>query len=189
MKFKEEIKDLFSVEQGYCLAHCISADFALGAGIALVFDEKYNMRERLKNNDIDLNYVGNVIQIDNVYNLITKEKAYEKPSYDSLIECLKELKDRMIENKQYKIAMPKIGCGLDKLDWQIVRALIKDIFSDTEIEILICLNPEEYEEKDINKVEENEREDNRDDFSLTRNIDENKAKDAWDLFIKSSFGI
>ena len=40
-------KDLFTVPQGYYLAHCISADFALGAGIAKVFDEVYNMRFKL----------------------------------------------------------------------------------------------------------------------------------------------
>ena len=35
-----EKKDLFTMPQGYYLAHCISADFALGAGIAKVFDKR-----------------------------------------------------------------------------------------------------------------------------------------------------
>ena len=42
-----ENRDLFTVPQGYYLAHCISADFALGAGIAKTFDAVYNMRFKL----------------------------------------------------------------------------------------------------------------------------------------------
>ena len=37
-----------------------------------------------------------------------------------------------------KIAMPVIGCGLDRLDWSKVSDIIKDVFSDTDIEILVC---------------------------------------------------
>ena len=43
-------KDLFTMPQGYYLAHCISADFALGAGIAKVFDNVYNMKFKLYRN-------------------------------------------------------------------------------------------------------------------------------------------
>ena len=42
MILKEIRKDLFTVEQGYYLVHCISGDFALGAGIAKTFNEVYN---------------------------------------------------------------------------------------------------------------------------------------------------
>ena len=35
MIYKEEIRDLFSVPDDYYFAHCISADFKLGAGIAV----------------------------------------------------------------------------------------------------------------------------------------------------------
>ena len=37
-----------------------------------------------------------------------------------------------------RIAMPRIGCGLDRLKWPLVRALIKDVFRDEDIEILVC---------------------------------------------------
>lgn len=44
MIYKEEKRDLFSVPNDYYLAHCISADFALGKGIAVEFN-----KQRLKN--------------------------------------------------------------------------------------------------------------------------------------------
>ena len=37
-----------------------------------------------------------------------------------------------------RLAMPKIGCGLDKLKWEDVSKIIKDVFSDTDIEIIVC---------------------------------------------------
>lgn len=37
-----------------------------------------------------------------------------------------------------KLAMPLIGCGLDKLVWEQVKDVIEDVFEETDIEILIC---------------------------------------------------
>ena len=47
MTIREEQRDLFTVPQGYYLAHCISGDYALGAGIAKQFVEVYNMKNKL----------------------------------------------------------------------------------------------------------------------------------------------
>ena len=33
--------------------------------------------------------------------------------------------------------MPKIGCGLDRLDWELVKQIIEKIFKETDIEIKI----------------------------------------------------
>ena len=37
-----------------------------------------------------------------------------------------------------KLAMPLIGCGLDKLDWSIVESMIKKVFEFANIEIMVC---------------------------------------------------
>ncbi len=52
--------------------------------------------------------------------------------------------------------MPKIGCGLDGLNWDIVRSIIKEVFKDTDIEILICIREDEKEQED---AEEDMKED------------------------------
>ena len=49
MNYEEKRKDLFSVSNEYYLAHCISADFALGKGIAVEFNKRFDMRNRLLN--------------------------------------------------------------------------------------------------------------------------------------------
>jgi len=42
-----------------------------------------------------------------------------------------------LTNTTIPIAMPKIGCGLDKLDWSKVRSIIEDIFEDVDCEIVV----------------------------------------------------
>ena len=41
-------------------------------------------------------------------------------------------------NNINKIAMPIIGCGLDRLEWNKVSQIIQDLFCDIDIEILVC---------------------------------------------------
>ena len=134
-----EKRDLFTVPQGYYLAHCISADFALGAGIAKKFDEIYNMRFKLfREYDMYEYEGGDALLIDNVFNLVTKKKCYHKPTYESIEAALETMKDIMDFNSTTKIAMPKIGCGLDKCEWDTVYDIICEVFEDTDVEILIC---------------------------------------------------
>ena len=166
MVYKEEVRDLFTVPQGYMLAHCISADFNLGGGIARQFCEHYNMRERLMNGyGTDFSEVGISLQIDNVHNLVTKRYVKDKPTYTDLKKALEDMKAGMELDGQEKVAMPKIGCGLDGLDWGIVKAIIKDVFEDTDIEILICVREEDilsfdkatdYEDYENDKIDEYE---------------------------------
>ena len=35
--------------------------------------------------------------------------------------------------------MPKIGCGIDGLDWTAVKMIIKQVFKNTDIDILVCI--------------------------------------------------
>ena len=104
-----EKRDLFTVPQGYYLAHCISADFALGAGIAKKFDEVYNMRFKLfREYDMYEYDGGDALLIDNVYNLVTKKKCYHKPTYEAVREALETMKDIMNFNSTTKLAIRKI---------------------------------------------------------------------------------
>lgn len=143
MNFKEETRDLFTVPQGYYLAHCISGDYSLGAGIAAQFVDVYNMRYKLHRNypipdGEKFANVGEALLIDNVFNLVTKDRVYHKPTYDTLIKTLEDMKEQCENLDIDKIAMPRIGCGLDGLSWNTVDEIIKEVFEDTDMEILIC---------------------------------------------------
>lgn len=134
-----ENKDLFTMEQGYYLAHCISADFALGAGIAKAFDSVYNMRFKLFRHYPDYEYhCGDALLIDNVFNLVTKRKCWGKPTYESLRESLEMMREQLEFLDATKLAMPWVGCGLDKLNKDQVYDIICEVFEDMDIEIVIC---------------------------------------------------
>ena len=138
MTLTEINKDLFTVPQGYYLAHCISNDFALGAGIAAEFDRVYNMRAKLRTRYGSEPH-GNALLVDNVFNLVTKEKCYHKPTYAALRAALMEMRGRMRELSVTKLAVPRIGCGIDRLDWNLVKEMLQEVFADTEADILVCV--------------------------------------------------
>ncbi len=145
MIYKEEKRDLFSVSDDYYLAHCISADFGMGKGIVVEFNKRFNMKYRLQHKYP--NYItvymsskvgGDCILEDRVLNLITKERYFHKPTMGTMSAALQKMKDICLEKGISKIAMPTIGAGLDRLNWEDVALQIKQIFRDTEIEILVC---------------------------------------------------
>ena len=145
MIYKEEVRDLFSVPEEYYLAHCISADFGMGKGIVIEFNKRFDMKRKLQSKYPDYvnewhrnKYVASCIFEDGVFNLVTKERYFHKPTYESMREALWHMKVQCQFNNITKVAMPIIGCGLDRLQWDKVSEIIKEIFKDTNIEILVC---------------------------------------------------
>lgn len=148
MVYHEEKLNLFSIDDSYYIAHCISADFALGAGIAKEIDKRFNTRVKLFDkfpNGFEYyldenNTNGECILIDRVLNLVTKRKYYDKPTYKSMDQALTMMREVCIHNNITKVAMPTIGCGLDRLSWNRVRTNIIHQFTGMDdIEILVCM--------------------------------------------------
>lgn len=146
MIYKEIIGDLFEQSEDYYLAHCISADFALGAGIAVEFVKRFDMRNKLKSKNPDFvnryHNCGPICILDDesrVFNLITKEMCYHKPTYNSLKKSLEHMRLLAEYYNITKIAIPQIGCGIDGLKWNKVSEIIKQTFDDSNIEILVCI--------------------------------------------------
>ena len=138
MIYIEKTQDLFSVNtKEYALAHCISSDCKMGAGIAKPMNKKMKLGALEKLPESDREYPA-CIYHNGVYNLITKEKYSHVPLYPSLRVALVIMRNHAIENDITKIAMPKIGSGLDKLNWGMVRAIIQELFEDTDLELLVC---------------------------------------------------
>lgn len=144
MNYNEEQRDLLSVPQGWMLAHCISADFALGAGIAKVIDDKFNMKQMLKNlwgegSGMEDDWTSPCcLPVANVFNLVTKDRCFHKPTIENLRIAVEEMKEYALCMGVTKIAMPQIGCGLDQLNWNDVSEMIKLVFDETDVEILVC---------------------------------------------------
>ena len=143
MIFKEINGDLFESDEKYTLVHCISADCDMGKGIAKTFDSKMpQMKKLLKSTIKENNMQGYfaILYLDdlrNVMNLITKERYWHKPTYSSLKASLLSAKKIAVREGIKYLAMPVIGCGLDRLQWSKVSVMIKEVFADTDIEIVV----------------------------------------------------
>ena len=143
MTYKEIKKDLFDVPSKYYLAHCINGSYNLGAGIAKTFNDRMFMQYHLwskypfEEGNPSM-YIGDALLVGNVFNLVTKAHHYDKPTYESLYSALKDMRHQCEVLGVTHLAMPKIGCGLDRLDWDKVSTMIKEVFDDLDINILVC---------------------------------------------------
>ena len=109
-------------KKGYYFVHCISSDCAMGAGIAVQFQKQFKLRNKLLLGDTS----KGCVLVDGVFNLITKNKCWEKPTYQSLTYSIQKMLEIIGNDDSIsKIAMPKIGCGLDRLQWGEVLAIIE----------------------------------------------------------------
>lgn len=130
--------DLFSSEtdrefQGYRIAivHCVSSDLHMGKGIATEFKTRYGNVSALQS----LNpTVGDILSFEHALHdrvmipvyLVTKPLYWQKPTYEILQTCLNKLDILTREEKVHIIVMPRIGCGLDRLDWNKVSTMISN---------------------------------------------------------------
>ena len=149
MVYSEVSEDLFNNAGEYALAHCISADCKLGKGIDVEFAKRFNTKNLLQieyPNYVDRFNSHSCLIIDNgkygtgtdVLNLVTKKYYYNKPTIESMRGALEDMKVECLLRGIKKVAMPKIGCGLDRLSWNDVKNAIFEVFSDTNMEIKVC---------------------------------------------------
>jgi hypothetical protein len=110
----------------------------MGAGIAVEFQKQFGLKGVLLCIDKEERKYPTCIQVKSVFNLITKERYWHKPTLNSLGVSLIAMKEIVIRDNVRYLAMPKIGSGLDRLSWVEVRRLIKEIFKDVDVEILVC---------------------------------------------------
>ena len=169
MKLEYYQGDLFDLESEVTVfAHCIASDFGMYGGIARQFVGKYNMKNRLKEmcKHVSITQqtttkiihgksfvvptgiitrptlLGKALKVGNTYNLITKPiTGYPPENNDLFKKSLEDLKRQMIANKEHYLAIPKLGCGIDRMDWDDVSWIIQRIFQDTEITITVAYLP------------------------------------------------
>lgn len=132
--------DLFT-RTDCALCHCISSDFALGAGIAKKFAQMGVKKQLCDNFPSEWHGRGYCLITETdgitVGNLVTKQRYFHKPTLETLRQALGDFREQAVQRGLCKIAMPKIGCGLDKLQWEDVREIIKDIFGETDLDIFV----------------------------------------------------
>ncbi|KAK9873109.1 hypothetical protein WA026_020837 [Henosepilachna vigintioctopunctata] len=129
----------------------------MNRGIASIFKKIFGRVKQLKSQNKS---VVQVVHISNntrrIYYLITKSLFYEKPKYQTVFETLLNLKNLCEENKETHLALPHLSCGLDKLYWPKIFAMIKYIFHKSQIQITIYSLPVKENKSQIYSVNEEE---------------------------------
>lgn len=139
--YREVHRDLFKTDPSWVIAHCISADAALGAGIAKQFRNRfpklaYTVVQAKPHVPDCVRYVTPNWCV--VYNLITKHKYWQKPTRHDLFASLDLLIAQMRANGERKLALPLIGAGLDRLSWPPTAKYLQQLADQFDLEIVVC---------------------------------------------------
>lgn len=145
MRITEIDLNIMSAPQSYYLSQGISKDLNFSTGLPALFERMYGMKEKIEASYVD-DYTDNVdielgeaILVDNVFNLIVKENSYNKPDSDRLLDAIVNMRDQMDAKMIKKLAIPKICCGRNGLEWDDVRSMFEFVFADSDVQILVCI--------------------------------------------------
>ncbi len=138
---QKDITEYFDNKEHY-FAHCISSDCKMGAGIAPIFDKHFKLKDNLLSYSESQRREPTCILVNNVFNLITKEHYWDKPTIGTILGSLFDMKSILLYSLKEipkTIIMPRIGCGLDKLSWPKVKNIIENVFRTMDnLEIIVC---------------------------------------------------
>lgn len=142
MTIELKYMDIMTVPQGYYLATAISSDKKFNVGLPALFEERYNLSEKLDRLEDQLGeglQAGDACLVDNVFLLVVKDSSYDKPDPNALKAALVTMHECIQDRLVKKLAVPKICCGRNGLYWENVRSMIEEEFADEDIDILVCV--------------------------------------------------
>ncbi len=93
--------DIFSSPPQEPLAHCVSADCAYGAGIAVTFKDKYGV-EKVKQQNKKPGECAVTQEEDGrtIFHLITKRKCTDLPTYGDFTNSLTHMRDWCVKQSE-----------------------------------------------------------------------------------------
>ncbi|KAL8559309.1 hypothetical protein ACOMHN_060000 [Nucella lapillus] len=128
--------DVLSCPPSEALAHCVSQDLEMGAGIAVEFKARFGGQQELKRQG---KVVGEVAVLKReerfVYYLVTKRRFHDRPTYKTLRASLEAMKRHCNANHVVRLSVPQIGCGIDGLKWEKVSDMLAEVFKDRTVTV------------------------------------------------------
>ena len=139
--YREVIGNVFDSKDS--IAHCVSADFEMSAGIARHFKRKFPTKYP---SNLDHSYTPLWPQWlpetrRYLYHLVTKQKYFNKPTYSTLRASLERMRTHAENNSIPRISISCIGTGLDQIDWDKVKLLIQETFRTSPVQVVVYILP------------------------------------------------
>ena len=129
------------LEQLNSIGPCISADAQMSEGFEQFLSERV---PRLRRTCSQANFLKDQVfpfcdssSRRHIYNLVTKEKYSDETDLQNLATTLQIIQAHATMHGVSTIAIPKIGCGLDHMNWQDVVKLLRNIFAYSDIQIVV----------------------------------------------------
>ena len=130
------------LQQPHSIGHCISADGKMSKGFTEQHSQQVlGLRDTCRRRKLLTGQTfpfWDRVASRYISNLVTKTKFSEKPTLPTVSLTLEEMKSHARLYGISTIAIPKIGCGLDQMNWQEVVKLLRDIFAYSNIRIVVC---------------------------------------------------
>ena len=159
------------LEQPNSIGHCKSADGQMSKGFAQFLSEgvprlrRTCTRAHLQKDQVFPFWDSSSRRY--IFNLVIKEKYSDKPDLQTLATALQNKQAHATTHGVSTIAILKIGCGVDQMNWQDVVKLLRNIFAYSDIQIVVYLldehaihaisaegDPEIYAEDEIDRYSE-----------------------------------
>ena len=131
------------LQQPNSIGHCIPADARMSEGFAVFLSHRYPglrstcRKARLFMGQLYLFRVSTGKRY--FYNLVTEERFCDKPNLSTLSKTLETMKIHASMNGVSTIATPKLGCGLDHMNWQEVVKLLRNIFAYVDVQLVVYI--------------------------------------------------
>lgn len=140
--FKEVCDDIFNAPSYYSLVNYVSNDVSATRGIAGQFKKKFGRRDLLLKQKRKVGECATLF--DNfserninrcIYYLVIKQSSRCKPTLMNIRNALLSLKKECFKNSVRYLAMPKLMCKENQIEWHDIQEIIKEIFRDTGMSI------------------------------------------------------
>lgn len=123
------------------LAHCVSSDFAMSAGVANDIRLRYRHQFILRSNSWPIGTTARVKVYDDkfIFYLVTKRHYLDIPLLCDIRSTLFELA-RWIDLLNIKhLSIPLLACGRAHQQWKNVKAEITSVFDNVDITISVYI--------------------------------------------------
>ncbi|KAL4088776.1 hypothetical protein QTP88_023860 [Uroleucon formosanum] len=147
--------DIFETDPSIPLAHCVSSDLKLTKGIALEFRRRFgglNQLGRLPRSVPDV--LSLRLKEREIFYLVTKQYFWQKPEPEHLFQSLQKLQTLCEEREINTLICPRLGTGLDGLQWDMVRSMLQYIFRSSQVTIQVLVPETLSEEEQIQIIRE-----------------------------------
>lgn len=144
IRVQQAVGDLFNfAPPSSALAHCVGADMLMSAGIAVDFKARFNHVDYLLGQG---KLPGQVAVLPSsmsgrdapVFYLVTKALSTNySPSWENFVSSVQELRRLCDEMEVKNLAMPRIGCGRDHLQWNDVFSLLLQVFQPSSTNVIV----------------------------------------------------